>query len=620
MSLLSTKRNKYLGATLALAFLLTLVVMAPRLLDPLLIEKDFRNFYLVFRLQDPALFPGQALTELELASPAYTLLLWGGGLLMSPPLFSKLLVFPLLLASVYCVFRIGERLRSPGAAVGMALGFAVFNLATNTEVAVTAGVQRSFAVPLLLAVLYALMEVRRQAAVAIVLLSGLIYLPILPVVGLTTVLCLALRRDESGWRLTLTRRQLLFLTLAVVIILVAVSPFLMTTVLERLTDGLQAMREGRHLLVDPYYRPGGRMPIFVMFPITGRAGLVSGASTFMQLLLLGALAVLVYGVRREKRRSLPLPMQRMFAASLIAFGLSWIGILVTSTFIFYLPSRHTEAPLFVLLAIFVFLNIDETIEDLAGLVQLHRRRLATLALPVLLLAAVAAVVPGLAEDQAASDGESWRILRQVLLALILFLLPLLWLVRRRRAPAQGSTAAEEIDLSHVWIVLGAGLLLLAPVYIRAAGPASYKPAQSDLQLHDYLSTLPADVTIAGDPCSLDDVHYYARRNVLYSCWRFDHDGEAVMAGLDAYYAEEPEQVLDFCRAYDVDVLVVDEETLSPDYLAERAVFYEPFAGQLAPRLEGRSNFALARVPLAKRLFHNGKKYVVECLERQLETP
>ncbi len=604
------RRNRLLIASLAVALLLLLVYQLPRLLDVHRVELDFRNFYLVFRLQEPELYPGHSLGTLERASPVYTAILWTAGRLIMPEMTHKLLPFPLLLISVYFMFRIGERLANAGTGAALAIGFTVFNLASNTEVAVSGGLQRSFAVPLLVALVWAMMQRRLAAMLAIVLLSGVIYLPILPVAALAVCLALVLRYEDGRWRLAPDWRKLAPLAVVALVVGAALLPFLMERVLGNLTHGLEALRNGRHMLLDPVYQRGGRYPLFVWFPITGRLGFVSGANTFMQVTLLGVMALIIVWVRGDKRRRLPAELSILLAASLTAFVLSWLAIILTSSTLLYLPSRHTESSFFIVLVTFVFLNLENTLRDVAALLQRKRRLLLTASIPLLLLGSGASLVPLLRGAGAESDG-GWQLLRLMLLGLCLALAPILWLYWKKagnRAPG----AAREAQHGRLWPLLGGFMILLAPVYIVATGPPSYRPADSELALFDYLRTLPTDAVIAGDPCSLDDVLFYARRNALYSCWNAEENPDALVAGLDAYYAESAAPILAFCRSYGVDVLVVNEQTVTADHVAQGRVIYEPYQSALAKRLAERSAFVLAQVPPAQRLFQSGSRYVVAC--------
>lgn len=602
--------QRYLAIALFVSLLLIVWLQLPRILDPYVIERDYRSLG-VFHPGSPLLTSMR--TEIELATPLYTGTLLVVGQFMSPALFAKLLAIPLLLVSVYYAYRLGAQIAGAGTALALALGFAVFNLGADTEVSVVAGLQRSFTCPLLLALLYYLHNRRWLVASLIVLLAGLVYLPIILVFSFTYAFSLV-RKDQDGrWQLLIAKRYLLPLLVAFFLIVVAVSPAIMPRVVASVRTMLASLREGQHFLKDPVHQPGGRAAMFVIFPIFGRAGIVSSASTAIQFVVLGLLALLVVIVRGRRVQPLPPVFGRLLLASITAFALSWLAILLTSSLLLYLPSRHTEFAFFVLLVFFVFLNLEDTLRDLAQ--GLRKRRgwvIGVGAVCIILLLSVALLSGG------APASGPWKVLRWLLLALLPVLLILAGLLLRHRGgirsePAQRAKGNE----GRTWLVLGVAFLLVSPLYIRVTGPTFHKPGAVERELLAYVETLPENALLAGDPCSLDDVPYYARRSVLYSCWRFEE--EEALAGLRAYYAETGAEVLDFCRRYGVDYLVVDQATLDPDLVARGGYFFEPYVTMLAPTLKGRTDFALRRVPREDWLFAVGSRFVIACDEATLLT-
>jgi hypothetical protein len=530
------------------------------------------------------------------------------GNFMSPVLFAKLLPIPLLLISIYYLFNLSQQITGKGTALAVALGFVVFNLGADTEVSIIAGLQRSFTCPLLLALLYYLHNRRWITAAIVVLLSGTIYLPILPVCLLTYALSLVYRDPEKGWQLVISRRRMVPLLIAFAVVVIATMPVLLPRLLDAMRSAIVAMRSGQHILADPHYQRGGRMALFVIFPIFGRAGIVSSASTAIQFIVLSLLALGIFLVRRSKTQPLPPVLHRLFYASLIAFGLSWLAILVTSSLLLYLPSRHTEFAFFLLLVFYVFLNIEEALNESVRRLRQLRGQAIWLALPVLLLSAGAFL---LSPD---SDGASGapQTLRWLLLPLGLVLVLLLALLSRRRRPARPQETEPPLQSTtgYMWPVLGAFLLLISPIYIRATAPAFHSPDEDQRALYTYLQTLPEDSVIAGAPCALDDVQFYAGRRVLYSCWRFQESN--VLAGLQAYYADNPESLAEFCSEFDVDYLIIDDETLDPALIESGNFFFEPYASALQPTLQQRSRFILGELPSGATLFEQGSLSVVAC--------
>ncbi|MFW5942922.1 MAG: hypothetical protein ACOCXI_14065, partial [Chloroflexota bacterium] len=415
------------------------------------------------------------------------------------------------------------------------------------------------------------------------------------------------RRPEGGWELLVERRRIAPLLVAFAVAVAATAPVMLPRLLDAISSGVAALQSGEHLLNDPSRREGGKWALFVIFPIFGRAGFVSSASTALQLIVLGLLALGIRLVRGRSTRPLPPVLQRLLYASLIAFALSWLVILFTSSLLLYLPSRHTEFAFFLVLVFYVFLNLEETLNDVVAGMQRHRQRLVWLALPVLL---VALFVSFSGQAEPAPGGP--QLLRYLLVFLVLVLVVLLALFVRRRTPHRSArqTEGRVAPPARMWAVLGALMLLVAPLYIRATAPPFHAPDENQRALYAFLQTLPHDAVIAGSPCALDDVQFYSHRRVLYSCWRFED--ERVTAGLEAYYADEGQQVISFCEQHDVDYLVLDEETLDPAVIESKTYFYEPYATALQPGLQERTTFALSDPPPEAILFTRDNLSVVSC--------
>ncbi len=608
--------HRYLLGALLLAVGITLLTQLPHLLDPMSVEPDFRKFHLAYRLENPELFPGKTWGELELSSPLYVAILWGASTIMPPELASKLFVYPLILISAYFLFQIGLRLRGPGTGLALALAFTVFVLATDPDVSVTGGLQRSFALPLLIAEMSFLMQHRFRHVFAVIVFMGLIYLPILPVAVLTAASVIFLEREDGAWRLAIQRKYLFMMIAATGLTFLAVLPFLESVLFVRLQESIALMRQGEHMLRDPVYGPDGPRPMFYAFPFFGRGGLVVQGSAVFQFLILSLLSGVMLVVLRDKRQRLPPVFRNLFLASMAVYFVSWLPILLLSTPLLYLPSRHTQFSLFLCLIVFTVLNSEQTLHRIATHAQQQRERLAYLVLGVIVLAA-AAVGLSLANGSPQNAGTLWMRMRVTLMALSVVAAALLLFSLRRKKGRQKATSNSFAFPKHVWPALGAVLLLLSPLYIRVTGPPYHRPSGDALALYAFLQTTPVDTVVAGDACLLNDVPYYAKRNVLYDCMVPENAERELVAGLDAYYAEDGQAVLDFCKQHGVDVLVVDERTLTKALIDERNVTFEPYNSELLPRLAARRQFALAHIEPAQRLFQAGGMYAVSCTEEVL---
>jgi len=604
-----------LVVALAIALLLTSWVQLPPLLEPYAVVEDFRNLYWVHRYQDPTLFPYAQIDHLDKAAPGYALLLRVGTIFFQPILVSKLLAFPLMVIAVYYIFRIVEQIGDGKAPLVAAVGFAVFNLASGSGISVAAGLQRSFALPLLAAFVYYLMIRRYEVAAVVIFLSGTVYIPIVAAMAIAyTVSCVRLGK-KSSWQSAVRWRPLAHLLLA----LFAVVLVLLPTFARQIDKALSAS-SGRinpvHVLRDPTYEPGGRRALFYThFPLIGRAGIVSDIRPALQLGILGLLAFIVRFVRRKPARRLAPALIVLFLGGSISFLLAWLAILVTSSFPLYLPSRHTQGVLFLLLVVFVFSNVLETMRVGALWLRRYRHRLVALVVPVLLVALPTFLfLPRLQADRYEKQG--WLpFARWLLLGLVVVLVILTsYVVWKRRNEALNSCDEEPKHVGPLAkVLLASGFLVLSLVYVHVMSQPVYSPDEHERRLFSYVETLPNDALLAGDPCTLDGVPLYARRSVLFNCERYgDVSPDTIRDALSAYYAADWEEIYDFCREYGVTHLVVNPESYADEVVYSGQYFFEPYTSQVGDTISGREHFVLAEVAKEERLFQSGEHYVVSC--------
>jgi hypothetical protein len=625
---LSRSTHIYLGAALLIAAIFALIVQLPVLQDPNAVEEDFRTLFWVHRYQDPTLFSrvpfdklgvtdvqiGSLTLVLEEGSPGYSLLLQSASYFVSPALFIKLLIFPLLLTAVYYIFRIGLHLTDRRTAFALSATYIVLNLASFTEISVTAGLHRSFVTPLLLSLLYYLLIRHYQKAAVVVFLSGFIYLPIFPVCTITYFLSIINLKENNEWRPRVQGKPFVYLIAAVLLVAIAISPIIVRNIQRILTPPITASGEPKpHILQDPEFQPGGRRPIFRLFPVVGRGGIVTGNIDAVHLLFLGLLALSIILIRRGKTQTLPAPFKNLLLASFIGFTLAWSGIIFTSSFLFYIPSRHTQSSLFLLLIIFNVVNFKPALRRSFQWIINHRRQIVWYSIPVTLLALIAAVLLPSPESEIGSGLRS-REIRVMLAALGLILLALAIVATRKEQPAQ--IDAQEITLDKLkWV--GILFLILSPAYIlfiKSFNDSFYFPSTSEEALFAFVETLPEDSLIGGDPCALNNIPFYAKRAVLFSCerYKFLDSPETVRAMLDAYYADTRQEVNQFCTNYDVNYLIVDESKFDPDFIAGEEYFYAPYDEWLAEKIKDRSQFALNNITNQEKLFQVDSRFVTPC--------
>ncbi|MBI5570656.1 MAG: hypothetical protein HY914_11990 [Desulfomonile tiedjei] len=125
-------------------------------------------------------------------------------------------------------------------------------------------------------------------------------------------------------------------------------------------------------------------------------------------------------------------------------------------------------------------------------------------------------------------------------------------------------------------------------------------------LYRYLGTTPKSTLIAGHPELMDSIPTFARRKAfvtyeLSHTWMDRYWGTIKGRTFDlfrAYYAQDPEAIVEFGRKYGIDYLVIREEDFDPKRIERKEIYFEPFGSFIRDRASGRSSFAV----LDKRAF------------------
>jgi hypothetical protein len=632
----------FLLVTLGVTLLATLWLQLGRIADPYVVEEDFRNLYWMHLFRDPDLFSEDALlwphtvkvplnnTTLivDAGSPGYSLLFQLADQVVSFVLFSKLLIFPLTLLAVYYLFRIVDHLHGPAVAFCVSMFFLVLNFASATSVSTTGGLHRSFIFPLLLAMVYYLMIGRDRSAALVIVLSALLYPPAFVMNCLLYGLTLLSPGSESRWPVTIAWSRLRPLMVAVFLGLLILSPvFLLqmrraglatdVPIAQDLSGSLPSSTP-THMLLDPFYKKGNLGAIFDFFPLVGRAGLAPPGIGVFQIVMLFVLAVPTWILNRSVIVTLDPVLKRFFLASWIGFTLAWLGIIFTSSLLLYFPSRYTDAPLFLFLLIFVGLNADKTLRRAASFLVTVRAHLLWLLLPALLLVFIVAVtLPAPQQAGRFEPGDLRGVL--IMLGLAILLLAVIIMRRKRREPAKQVVGPMKWNPWSQLLFAAFGVLISA-VYVSVLQPRFFKASQPERELYKYLETLPADVRLAGSPQLASAIPLFAARQVLFSCKRSGSDFDLVLAGLDAYYAPAggEERIVNFCRDYDVDYLVVDQAGYTPENLEKAYCRFGPYDTDFRQTLPERAPFALAEVPDELTVFRSDSVIVVPCDERLLD--
>ena len=611
----------------------------PRLGDPYRVDEDFRSFYWFAKFQNPHLFPNdpEAGTRyVEIAMPwgkpivtsvyslGYDFLFYTISFVVEPVLFSKLLPFALMPVTVLYLFEFGRLVRDRNTGLVLGIGFLLFNLAASSAVSVLNGLQRSFALTFMIALLYYLQAQKYRWALLTTLIAALFYPPacvlMLATWGMSVLL--SLRLSQIGaW---LQSRATAYLVVAVVLIGVVLSPAVLHRfgVFNSIVNPAQAAPEASveppnvdaessgSLLTDPAYGPGGRSELFNLFPFVGRGGIVDLGTDLINLLILLVLSGLIVLVRGRVAFKLPRLVWVMLAATILMFTAAWLVVLVIDKFLLYLPSRYTRVGLFLFLFLFFGLNAIDFVKDGTELLSRNLHRL------VWLVAGIGLVILGLLLFYPSESATIRGLNMKWLLGLTGLLFGVLSVAILRRPPTSTVHTKRSIQLSP--LTKGVSGLVIAVcvigwlTYASILTEASYlNPPPEERALLQFLKTLPEDSFIGGSPCILDSVELFSERSVVFSCER-TRGGHIIDVGLSAYYASDRQTVTDFCQEYGIDYLVIDLSTFSDEYLEDGRVYFEPYNRALLTTVAHQERFVLTQAPDEAKLFKVGKIYVTSC--------
>ncbi|MCB0208378.1 MAG: hypothetical protein KDJ52_03585 [Anaerolineae bacterium] len=627
---------------IVVSMLAVLYLQLPQLTDPYRVDGDFRSYYWMTKFDDPSLFPIDPTNQasyvtvnlfgtpvpLILTSLGYGLLFYTGSFFFTPLLFSKLLAFVVLPLSALYLYQFGLRAKNRATGVALAVGFILLILASPSSTSILPGLQRSWALSLIIPVVYYLHQQRYLAAGVTLLVCVLLYAPMF----LLGAICWGFYALPALWT-TRTRPQswlhqrgLPILLGSGIIAILLMAPLFVTDFFVVPTPAQAAPAQSipiadqptpvyNHIWDNPVFQTGGKTPLFFLFPVVGRGGLVNNGEDGVHLLLMLSLGILMLLIRGRRALALPAVLWSLLWAGFAAFVLSWLAIWLADAFLLYLPSRYTRVSLLLFCLAFIVWNGAATLEEGVAALRTNRNILPWLA------GGVAAVALGLIffypSNLATIGGLN---MKWLLAAAGLLFAGLVFIAGRRRSAAQAyqKPASSLTGSPSGRLVLGAfagcalmGWLFYAPL-VSYVDILRVEPAERSLI--DFVATLPKDSLLAGSACTLDNIPLFAQRAVLFNCDLPLPSSDVILNTMTAYYAADPQTIEEFCRRYNVSQLLINTEDFTTQHLSHEQIFFEPFHSQLAPTIVGRDDFLLAHPPAESVLFHAENYYVVDCLK------
>ncbi|MFQ5577706.1 MAG: hypothetical protein ACE5G8_12055, partial [Anaerolineae bacterium] len=443
---------------------------------------------------------------------------------------------------------------------------------------------------------------RHAAAVVTIFINLLIYFPNFPVLALAYLPSVIKLKRSPGvslkvvWGRLLPFAGMMALSAGIVLWTLAVES----------TAGYAS--KATPIAQNPLYQFEGATPMVLGSPILGRVGLFDMGTDLLNFLALAAFGLLIYAVvGRQSVRRMPPVYRRLLVAGLAMYAASLVAVYGFSSFALYLPSRYTRSTLFFMALSFVGFNWVDFLRLAPGWFGKNRRLLvvfftalgAALAAACALFPARELIGPALIVLAVAASG----------VLTVLASAGLVWAFRYS-AWGKGQPGRRRQKAATTGLVFALTLATLGPgtLYIRRMEAKDINPTPAERDIFAFVSTLPKDAVLAGDPQVMTGIPAFARRSVLFRALQPDPNAP-VLEYFDAQYAEDPRTLLNFCRRYGVDYLVRDSAEFEPDYLARGDFFYNPWNEAIARRVAGRSEFVL---PKLKAMYASGPLAVIRC--------
>ena len=558
----------------------------------------------------------------------YSLLLYFSGFFVSPLTFLQLLPFILLPVAALYAYKFGQIVRSRRTGEILAVGLIILILVSPSSLSVIPGLARSFVVPLVIALIYYMRQQQFLQMTIIVILSALIYPPLFVLLAITWGLYTLNSIWKTQSEIKSLKRSLIYLILAIFLSIFVLSPLLV----ERFAKVWSAQEVGVHeksqenekqvlgdTLTDNLqnFIPGGRYELFTLSPIIGNGGIVDNRVDALNFTILLIMSSVILLIRGRRAFNLPYEIWSVFIASLILFLAAWMAAAITNSFIIYLPSRYSRVGLFIFFWGFISFNIEASFR--IGVEKLFKKRTILAGLLLGIEVIILLILIFHPSDRTTINGFNLKWLISfggIILAisgLIVIKKPILSDKEAREIPdPRGNRAIKGLVL---FVSFSSLLILLyfLSIYARLVSETSFlNPTLQERELISYIETLPKDTLIAGSPCSLDNIPLFAKRQILFSCELDSDNAELILRALHAYYSDDISQVIELCKMYEIDYLVIEPGVYTDEYLSKGWIYFEPFNQQMETTLLSRNNFVMENIPESNETFQNEKYFVVPC--------
>jgi hypothetical protein len=586
------------------------LVLWPKLTDYYRVPGDVRTFYWMAKYQDSALFPHDDflarndLVELDLGgnpvllyptSLGYGLLFYATSFLVEPIIFGKLLFILLVPISVVALYKFGKTITgSEEVAFILSILFVYFNVPSSTAMSVASGLQRAFALPILIMFLYILEKKRYQLASLFIPISALIYLPNALLIAVTYLFSLVKLEKDSGFSLEIGTKEIIPFVCAVSFTL----PFAIWGLVD-LYDWFDS--SAFYILIR---ETPNLDHLFVGFPWLGKTSFFTKLGDAFDFLALLFLSILIYLTRGQKSLKLfPSIGWQLLSAGFFLYFLSLGAILLFSSTALYLPSRYSRLPLFLVTLIFVGVNGKSFLDYILVNIVFVTKIIAFTIFAI--LGAFVLLDYFLGEPTSILYVAAWiELFVFSLLAVSIYTFHRAWVTRPR----------------HFLKIIGSIILVGVSVFLsvfhaHVVGFLTLNPTHDQRTLYSYVTQLPKDIVLSGSPDELSDITLFSQRDVLIKDFEPDNNYDLqpdnnmpIVEAMDAYYAENPAAIVEFCQRYGVDYLVRDEKDFAHSFI-NKGQFFSLDNEVIQERVSGRKDFALMHM---EPVFQSGPLAVIEC--------
>lgn len=560
LSLNNSKYSKtFLFIILAIGLIFTYIIQNPYIQDPYIFSDDFRShIWWLYKLHNPFLFPDDYLLEVikTMSSPGINLIYYIGGYFGDLVYFSKLLVFPIVLVSLYYLFQLGKYLKGNLAGSILAILFLFTHYAALSE-----GLQRSFVFPFIIAFLYYFTKKDYLKSSIAAVLSLFFYPPVFVICCITYALSF-IEVKKFIPKFIFNKNKLKYFIILCLLGLIILLP----GVFKRKDVKLLHTKyiPWNKVVNMPEYKAGGRRYIledkkflfnsninFLGDNLRVGSQLINSRFVERKVLLITALIFLL--LLRKKTVNPPKEFYQLLMAGFIAYFLA-----LALLFILHGPSRYLFAPWSMFLLSFIALNFENAIKTFVKAI-----------------------------DKIFNKETCKSLLKTEIVTLISFYLFIMMTFPLTKG------YIKPFYINHYW----------------------YENLNVKTKLFEFIKTLPDNVLIAGPLRTMDYIPTISKKSV-YTQEEFtdftDEIKRRTYAFYDAYYSSDINEVKKFCNAENIDYMLVEPEFYENQKINN--AISQPYNEYIHNKIDNKNlnEFALLKVPYSEHVFNYNNIFIFKC--------